>query len=158
MRRIWLAFLLVLSVGFSVPSVALADDGLIDSFSGGLQTLVSPESVKVEETDSTPESVYLDSYEPVLVEEPVRSSREYDEDSTTVDYINGTLDEFNKVTWASASYSWLDSVRMFIGARYGSSTPQLFLIPAVGIVFMWWGVRKAIRMIKGAWYKGHASV
>lgn len=159
MRRIWLALLLVLSVGFSVPSVALADDGLIDSFSGGLQTLVSPESVKVEETASTPESVYVDSYEPVLVEELVRSEEIQELDG--MGGIRQVVNQANRVGWGTNNITLRSAASLFLGsASNGSSLDMrnMFLLPAVGICFMWWGVRKVVRMIKSAWYKGHASV
>lgn len=148
MRRFWLAFLLVMSVGFSVPSVALADDGLIDSFSGGLQTLVSPESVKVEETVSTPESEYLDSYEPEL---RVVETVELTEESTPLQGIASVINKANSVqNGATSSVSLQVMTRWFL---------QNQVVPiAILLVFMWWGVRKVVRMIKSAWYKGHASV
>ena len=130
----------------------------LDSFASGLGDFVNPQDVEV--YSGTPEKDYMDSYNPnaKLESEPTRVTREYDADSTTVDYVNGTLDSFNTVPWTN-NYDLLQSIRIFIGTRGGADFMlALFIIPSVTLVFFWWGVGKSIRMIMSAWRKGKQSV
>lgn len=140
----------------ATPARAYADDG----FLGGLQDLVGAREV---EGVQDYESEYLDEYNPQLRADPpdagTNTLTELDEDSTTVDYVNGTLDEFNKLPWGSGTrFSWLQSVQLVFGARNGANVAAFYLIPAVGLVFMWWGVRKSVKMLMSGFRKGSMNI
>lgn len=127
------------------PLPAYAADGFI----GGLEDLTGTRDVE----QVSYEDRYQEGYEPDLTEPVSVTRRELDEDATTVDYINDTVDSFNSVTWPSSSQSLLVSIQTLF-TRFREN---VFLF-AAGIVFMWWGVRKTVRMIMSAFRKGSASV
>lgn len=111
-----------------------------------------------------PEQLYQYEYEPVYVEDnSVRSAPVLDENATTIDWVNSTVDSFNSVKVGSANMNFLDAVRAVLGNSSSGSTHSgqlraLYLVPAVGMVFLYWGVRKAIRMLFAAFRKSRASV
>lgn len=113
-----------------------------------------------------PEQLYQYEYEPEYVEDnTVRSAPVLDENATTVDWVNSTFDSFNTVNLDTGSSiakrDLLTSVRVFTGTTsFGGFTGMkeyVVMIP-VGIVFLYWGVRKSVRMIMKALRKGGASL
>lgn len=147
-RRLAVAFALLLALLVVEPAYASPVDG----FANGLNDFVHPDSSV--SSDITPERDFIESYQPqevVLSETP---SRVYDEDSTTVDYVNGTLDSFNSVPWTVGNRTFLNSIQLML-QNVANSTG--FIVVAVGLVFMWWGVRKAVRMIFAAFRRGRMS-
>lgn len=133
-------------VVFICPSVALAN---VEDYETALMT---------------PEQLYQYEYEPDVKEvESTPVVRALPDEATTVDYVNSTLDSFNSVKVGSANMSWIDAVRAVLGNSASGSTHSgqlraLYIIPAIGICFMWWGVRKSIKVINKAWRKGKASL
>lgn len=148
-----LAVLAALLVVLARPGIALADTDILGGFTSGVSDFVSPSN---EQVIVTPEQDFNDSYEPVLVEENRQVDRVINDDSTTNDYINDTIDKFYNVNWfGMGNRSWLNSLIIFLG---NTGFFGMVIVSAIGMVFIWWGVRKAIRVIMAAWRKGHASV
>ena len=156
MNRIrWPVFFFMLSLLF-VPRVALAE-GLTDSFVSGLNAFAGN---GVNE-QVTPERDFIESYESLETNDIVLTEtqlREYDENSSTIDYVNGTLDSFNTVPFTGGSASLIYAVRTYFGNNSASSFGRNLILTAIGICFLWWGVRKSVRMIFSAFRKGSASV
>lgn len=154
-RVVVFGWLLALGLLFC-PSVAYASDG----FFGGLEDLTGTREVDGE-TDY--ENDYVESYVPELREVDYGPVRALPEDATTVDYVNDTLDSFNQLSWSGfgSSRSLLRSLQIFLGngttGSYGIMR-DLIVLPAIGVVFLWWGVRKAIRVVMTSWKKGKASL
>lgn len=146
MRR----YLLALSVALAVllaPSLAFADDGFI----GGLQDLVGTR--EVEQSAVPPEQEFVDDYEPVYA--PLRSGDETEiEEGGEIQSVIGAV---NAVPISGTNRSLLDSIITLFG-RSSGTYGALFIIPAAGLVFVWWGVRKALKMIMAAFRRGRASV
>lgn len=152
MVRRWLGVLSVALVLLACPSVALAEDGsLFDSFSGGFSDTVSGEA-RLSESD--PVRDY--EYEPEVREVEFREV----EETTTQSSIEQVTNSFNRLGWGeNTTVTLYSAVRLFLGGANSSISPvALFLPVAAGIVFMWWGVRKAIRVLMGAFRKGKASL
>lgn len=149
-------FLLVLGVLFC-PSVAYASDG----FLGGLQDLTGTRDL--EQQSGGYEERYLEGYEPELREVETAPSRALPEDATTVDYVNSTVDEFNSIRWGgsnSTPVTLLGSLRNFWGAgsnSYSLAMREILVITPIGLVFMWWGVRKVKNMIMNGFRKGRIT-
>lgn len=146
----------------ATPCRAYASDG----FLGGLQDLVGAREI---ESVEDYESEYQDAYDPQLRLDPpdpgTNTLTELDEDATTVDYVNSTLQSFNKSGYpssvSSSGYSLLEGLQFFLGFRQSgvsNANRTQLIIPAAGIVFMWWGVRKSIKMIMSAFRKGSMNV
>lgn len=126
--------------------IAYADDGvnLVDSFAGGIDTLVRPEQVTSDEV--TPELEFDTEYEPNIM-----SASEYTVDGegdlnglVELSQIRGVVQQVNAPkfngTAAHTLYYWVRTLVLntnFIGI-------------CVGLVFMWWGVRKCVRMLMAA--------
>lgn len=112
----------------------------------------------------SPEQLYQYEYVPDLNEvESVPVVRAVPDDATTVDWVNNTLDSFNGLQYASGNNKVLlvEGLRRFFGnsGNAGSLAQRNELIlPAIGIVFMWWGVRKAIRVLFAALKNRRMSV
>lgn len=149
-KSVWLVLAFVFSL-FACPVSAYASP--LDSFSNGLHDFVSPDTETVEEVRY--EQDFAESYVPQEVVLSAPATREYDEDSTTVDYVNGTLDSFNSVNWNIGDRSLVESLRLMF-TNVATSTG--FIVVAVGLVFMWWGVRKSVRMVFAAFRKGRSNV
>lgn len=149
MRR----YLLALSIALAVllaPSLAFADDGFV----GGLQDLVGVR--EVEQSTVTPEQDFTDEYEPAYT--PLRSGDEVaiEEGSEIQSVVNAA----NTVPWGSTlRIDLVGSILRLFTLSFGDAAGWA-RIPTVaaGLVFMWWGVRKALKMIMSAFRKGRASV
>lgn len=101
-----------------------------------------------------PEQLYDYEYQPVyVVNEPLRV--ELDNESTTVDYVNSTLDSINVNPWINSAYH--DMLGFIIQFFYMSGTPAsrryMVIVAAVGICFLYWGVRKVKQILWSA-FKG----
>lgn len=128
------------------PVSAYADDGFI----GGLQDFFGEREVQ----QVSPESDFIESYERQDVILSVPSTTPLDEDASTVDYVNNTLVSFNSVPWAIGNRSLIDSIYLYL-TNINRTTQYLTI--AVCLVFVYWGARKAIRMIFAAFRKGKIS-
>lgn len=146
-----LAVLAALLVVLARPGIAWADTDILGGFTSGVSDFVSP---KEEQVIVTPEKDFNESYEPVLYEENQNSVRALPEDATTIDYVNNTIDSFNRVQWGQ-SQTLLGSIRvLFISVNNAIG----WITASIALVFMWWGVRKTIRMLMSAWRKGHETI
>lgn len=137
------------------PSVALADDGFI----GGLQDLVGLREVETQQIGY--EQEFQEGYEPELREVDNKPVRALPEDASTVDYVNDTVDRFNKVKYASGSRDLLTMIVMTLGGNsqgLGLAMKVSLIAVSIGLVFMWWGIRKSKNMIMTAFRKGKASL
>lgn len=144
---------LILSVLIvATPSRAYASDG----FLGGLQDLVGVRDV---ESVEGLESSYTSDYQPVFGVNPpdagTNTLTSLDEDATTVDYVNTTLDSFNRVKIGNSNSSLQNGIRWLLQST--ADGVQFVVIPA-GLVFMWWGVRKSIQIIMSGFRKGSMSI
>lgn len=153
MVRRWLGVLSVALALLACPTVALAEDGsLLDSFTGGFTDTVSGEARETNEND--PVRDY--EYEPEVREVQTREVEETSPQSS----IEQVTNSFNRLGWGESSTVTLYSaVRLFLGGANSSVSPvALFLPVAAGIVFMWWGVRKTIRILMSAFRSGRMSL
>lgn len=143
---------LLLALGlFSFPVTARASDG----FLGGLEDLAGTRQVETEQRGY--EESYQEEYSPELREVEGTPDRALPEEATTVDYVNDTVNRFNQVNYGSQTRSWLSMIIMLLGgngAQLGVNMKEALLLPAVGIVFMWWGVRKAKSIVMNGFRKG----
>lgn len=137
---------LLLAVGLLLsPTLALADDGFV----GGLQDLVGVRDIDNlgEPVETEPESKG-ESLRAVPLPKP-----ELPEDPEMIDYVKYFMETVNRVPTSangSSGFSMLDEAAWFI---------RVIIVPiVVGIVFLWWGVRKSVRMIFSSFRKGSASV
>lgn len=105
-----------------------------------------------------PEQLYQYEYEPVYVEDnTVRSAPVLGQDASTVDWVNNTLDAFNSVPWYSSTrYDLFTSVKTLLGGN--ANYQALVLAVPIGIIFLYWSVRKGVRMLVTAWKKGRMRV
>lgn len=153
-RVVFFGCLLALGLLFC-PSAAYASDG----FLGGLEDLIGVREVEVTEDY---EQEYSDEYEPQLRADPADSSTnaltELTEDATTVDYVNVTLDEFNKVQVGSNRVELRRAIQYMLGHYSGWAMPTLLILPAASLVFMWWGVRKCIQLVISSFRKGSLNI
>lgn len=143
----------------AIPARAYAADGFI----GGLQDLVGVREVEA----LNYEEDYLRDYEGVTRADPpepgTNTLTDLGEDATTVDYVNDTVDKFNSVKVGSGSFTWLQAVQVILGNpssanSHGGILRQLYILPAIGLVFMWWGVRKSLKIVMSAFRKGSMNV
>lgn len=147
-----LAVLAALLVVLARPGIAQAETDILGGFTSGVSDFVSPSN---EQVIVTPEKDYIDSYEPIFIEENSARLKVLPDNANTIDYVNNTVDSFNDIRWqGQQSGSILQTVRRFFLYQQG----LLLLEAAIGIVFVYWGLRKVIRMIMSAWRKGHASI
>lgn len=144
-----LAVLAALLVVLARPGIAWADTDILGGFTSGVSDFVSPPN---EQVIVTPEQDFNDSYEPMLIEENERANSvvEVGPYDSIVNWINSLRLTFAGVT--RGPDRWYEYPVWFLISN-GFGIPVM-----VTIVFMWWGVRKAIRMIITAWRKGHASI
>lgn len=141
------ALALALSVA---PNVAMADEvNPLKGFGDGFETLVNPDTSV--DLDSAPERDYIDSYEPMLVEGETIDVVE----STPMDGIVQVNNAVNNVYWGSANSNLLGTIRKFLMNEIMSNA---LIVPAVALVFMYWGLRKSVRTLFAAFRKGRASV
>lgn len=148
MLRIRWPVFVALALALLAPSPALADEvNPIEGFTGGVEDLFSAEAREVE---SDPVRDY--EYEPIL-----RAG----EDATTAlpeegQEIQSVVGAVNTVTWGGGvGRSLLDSIRYLMGTN--ATGKEIFVIGPIGLVFMWWGIRKTRNIIMNAW-RGRATV
>ena len=149
-RRLWLAVALVCTL-FACPVSAYADDGFI----GGLQDFAGVREVE----EVQPEKQWSESYRPILKAPNDDESEltEY-EDGDNIGPIGSVIDNVQYVPLYSNKVHLIDMVRFFLSSG-GAEAEGLPLVGfAVLFVFVWWGVRKSLRMIMSAWRKGKQSV
>lgn len=148
---------LALALALLAPAPALADEAsMLDSlgggFSDGLQTLIHPD--EVESPQVSPESDFASSYVPVYAPLSTGDEVVIADESTAYQTV---VDAANSVPWiaggSSTKFSLLDSVRRFLALSFSSVGGTVVMV-ASGIVFMWWGVRKATGMIMRAFRAG----
>lgn len=155
--RVLAVIAMSLFLTLSATVCAYAEEG----FLGGLQTLVDPDSAR--EVENDPVRDY--EYEPELRELEVREVGEGTEELTSLGGIQQVVERANQVSWHNDSNrtNLLTSLRYFLGATGGSGTISenqklILILPAIGIVFMWWGVRKVIHMLFAAFRSGRMTV
>ena len=142
-----------------VPRVALAEDvSYIGSFASGFETLLG----RGENEQVTPERDYIESYEPREVDDlpPLRAPSA----NTELDSMGGiqqVVDRTNRIEWGTAGNpSLVRTLAYFLGntgAGHSGEMRNMLILPAIGLCFMWWGVRKGLRMIFAAFRKGKAT-
>lgn len=138
--------LLVLAVALAVPSRAWAN---VEDYETALMT---------------PEQLYQYEYVPeVEVRESTPVVRALPDDADTTDWINDTVNSFNVVPLGSSRMSMQQWLAAFLGVSSSGSTHSgilraMYIVPAVGIVFMWWGVRKVVRIVMASARKGKTSL
>lgn len=147
--------LLAFSLGIALPTTALASEGEEEGrtgFMGGLQTLVEPDTSMVGESD--PVRDY--DYEPVLLEEPLRANGGELTELSTMDGIRQVVNRTNRVDsdWNSggttSSLTLIEQLRRFLGAFASVGLRDVWVTPAIVMVFGWWALRKTVRMIMRA--------
>lgn len=141
---------IALLVGFMAPTTAWASEGEEEStgFLAGLDTLVNPESPG--EVVNDPVRDY--EYEPVLRDgngEQAVLPEEGEEIQSVISVVNKNPFQ----NQGSYGNTLLGGIRQLSSGTNGT----LWIVPAIGIVFMWWGVRKVTRMILAAFRRGKAS-
>lgn len=136
--------LLVLAVALAVPTRAWAN---VEDYETALMT---------------PEQLYQYEYVPdIEVRENAPVVRALPDNATTVDYVNDTLDQFNKVQLGSSYQDYLGMLRALLGNSGGGPTLTIMrtvMTTAIGVCFLWWGVRKAVRIVMVSARKGKASL
>lgn len=151
LRYVALALLIVLLS----PAGAYAQDiNYVDSFSNGIETLKG----NGENEPVTPEKDFNDSYE---VEEVQLRATNDEQPTDAQGNIEWVTQAFNTVPWNNTNSTLFNFLRAFFGGTNSaaSKTMKLYLITIpIGICFMWWGLRKALRMIMTGFRKGKASV
>lgn len=149
----WSLFFLSFGSGIAYAEESVS---LVDGFSSGVQTLVHPDEVVSEQV--SPEVDYAQSYVPVYA--PLSTGEEVvvEDDSTAYRTV---IDACNRVPWlaggSSTGFSLLDSVRRFLMLTFTSTGGLTVVMAASGLVFLWWGLRKSLRMVMGA-FRGRRGV
>ena len=134
-----------------LPCVAFAQEvSYIGSFGNGFQNLLGNDtSTKVDY-----EQEYNDSYEPVLRE--IETS-EVEDDGESMTDIQSVIDSASTVPWKGNNRDFITSIRTFLLYVPATGAGSIIAI-AIGIVFFWWGVRKATRIVFDSFRKGSMSV
>lgn len=114
-----------------------------ESFGHGFESLQG----KSENEVVTPESDFIEEYEPVLRE----TSGGEVEEGTTNGMIQNVVYSFTRVpNGGNSTADWRQMAAWFL---------RTLIVPiAVLLVFMWWGVRKGIRILFAAFRRGKANV
>lgn len=149
-KSVWVV--LALLAALASPRVSYAQEiDYLQSFTNGFETLKG----ETQNQTVTPEQDYNESYVPqeVILNSP--TVRELPEDATTVDYVNNTVNAFNGNSWSGATGGLLGDVRTFL---LNPTMQGNFLIPAVSLVFVWWGVRKTKSIIWTAFRTGRLNL
>lgn len=143
-----LALLLAITLAFGMPTLALA--GTVDSLASGFETLVNP-NTDVKVPDGLP-----NDYEPNVnaIELSAPAQNALPDDASTADYVNHTLDSFNKAGGFGSTL--LNGVRNLLWNT--SETGVMIVGGAAAMVFLWWGVRKGVRILFAALRKGRMTV
>lgn len=151
-RSWWLVLLLVLCL---VPRTAVAEEiDYLGSFGSGFDAFLGNgvnESV-------TPERDFEETYEPQYV--PLRDGSESEGDSGEGNLagITSVVDAWSSIPVGSGSFNQLSFLRLFFGAVGGLSIGATIVTTAIGLCFFWWGLRKSVRMVMGAFRKGRQNV
>lgn len=143
-----LVVLLTFALVLLVPSVALAEEiDYLDSFAGGFDTFVNGR-----ESDMvSPEQEFNDGYVPVL--------REVEEVEVEEEGVLGSIQSWVsnlKIPWGANQFgpsNWFWYISGVLTGIYGLNIITI----AIGLVFMWWGVRKAKHMIMTAFRSGRLT-
>lgn len=111
----------------------------------------------------TPEQLYQYEYEPVILEEEeftVRAPAAEVEEATTLDSIVQVAERAQRVNYNNTTVSLISATRqVFTSAQSGTGYQTTALvITAAGMCFLWWGVRKAVRIVMASARKGKASL
>lgn len=143
---------LALCAALCSPTMARAEEiNYVDSFASGFETLKG-EGVNEQ---VTPERDFEESYVPTLSE--VKSVTTEDEtDDTVLGHIQSTANAYQRVNIDSSTLTIIGFLTWLFGGYAGPG--RVMITAAVGIVFMWWGVRKALRMVMSGFRKGKANV
>lgn len=140
MRRLMLALAVAMAVLSPVTAYA-QDVSYADSFASGIGSWGS-----TQEERSSDSSVNEIEFEGGLRAAPAETTNE------AVTAVNGWLGGLS-IKWgsnaATAPAEWYKIVRNILG---------LFVATAIGIVFLWWGVRKGIRVLFSSFRSGRTSV
>lgn len=158
MRRSW--WLVLLLVFCLVPRTAIADEiDYLDSFGSGIDSFFG-NSINEQ---VAPEREFNDEYEPVLMDAGEYTVRDAGEGEGET---SGVLAQIQ--AWVSAlrvpvtTLGYPLTLLTFLQTFFGHSNAwwgfNSFLLTSIALVFMWWGVRKSIRIIFAAFRKGKASV
>lgn len=137
-----------------LPAGAYAEeDTYVDVFLNGLNDTVSPEisNDSKEINDSDVEDIKLSQGQ--------RNVSEGD----TIGSINNVTDSFYSVPFESASgvsrtYTPIQLIRVVFVGGSASSYAGFAVTTAVLLVFFWWGMRKAVRMINASFRRGRINV
>lgn len=152
MRR--LMIVLAVLVACMAPNAAYAQDvDYLDSFTSGVGTWGGGQK---EEMDSN--SSVQEFENGGLLAAPAEGQ---EGELSTVQQVNSTLNSFNAVPWGGGTTTIQGFLRTFLGAggsAEASAMRAMVIIAPVGIVFMWWGVRKALRVIMASFRRGRANV
>lgn len=130
----WPASLVLLLVLLLVPAPAMADETyVLGGFARGFGDLVSPGEVEQKE-------VYEDDF--IYQKQNTRASGN--------EYKSVVMSAY-QVDWGGQTkLSWFQSLRVFLGAATNGNANTMrntLILPVIGIVFMWWGLRKSLRLI-----------
>lgn len=133
MRHRFLFLVLALFCALVMPANAYAEDNtLVDSFSSGVSTWTE-QSQTVEQSEGSNEIRLTATSE-----------------DTTVNAINSYLGSIHRFEFDGTTTVWRSQAFLFLRDQ---------VVPiAVLLVFFWWGVRKALRVLMAAFRKGRASV
>ena len=154
MSRIRWPVYVLFALFFLFPRVALAE-GLTDSFVNGVRTFAGEDISE----QVTPEVDFELSYEPVYVRETTREEGS-EEETTMLGSIANTIEDGTTVPLSIGAETMAggNALIRFFQYTFISGRSNGLLFVAAGICFMWWGIRKAIRMIFAGFRKGSASV
>lgn len=164
--RFSLAAVMALLLVFAVPPKVHAE-GLLDSFENG----VTAWGGQVEEVHVQPELEFIEDYQPTEVRNSSSvDSVLIDDESTVVDYVRNTLDvgtqvpmpgtveKKQSIAYGKATMSFLVyQIWVSIGNQANLGHPGVFVY-AAGLVFAWWGIRKAVKIVNSSWRRGHLDV
>ncbi len=149
MRR--LLIVLAVLVACMAPNAAYAQEvDYFDSFTNGVGTWGSEQEEEIDSNSSVQEFENGG-----LLAAPAEDAAEV---PSTVSQVNSTLDAFNSVAWINGNRDLLSSLRVFFGSNAGGPMREMLILVPIGICFMWWGVRKGLRVLMSAWRRGKASV
>lgn len=139
----WVMLFVLLTL-FVCPKLSYAHEiDYLESFGNGFESLQG----KSVNENVNPEIDFIEEYEPVLRE----TDGEAVEEGTTNGMIQNVVYSFTRVpNGGSSTADWRQMAAWFL---------RTLIVPiAVLLVFMWWGVRKGIRILFAAFRKGRANV
>lgn len=134
-----LALLLVLA-----PVRAYAATDYVESFVSGWETL----TVRKDDAPASRQTMQV-------VQD---GAQEGETQSVGIDSIASVVDAANSVKWGGndGSFTLLNAIRtVYMGTTV---TKEIFVLMPIGLVFLWWGVRKSVRILVKAFRRGRLSV